>query len=224
MAGHALVGRMTWNDGPVPTEADVAIAVGSATDLARETTAVVPPPADCGCCHGCGTASSHHLMRVLGAVVLAQALLMARRESELPSRAPIGRQLVRHEHARSIALLLQKLAHELQAAALSGLGCRSTSRISPSLSAARQRYVLPPCIEITTSSKCHVSAGRDLSRRRFLAMAGPNLITHRRVVSYEILSPPLGEKLLDIPGAKGEPEIEPDGVPDDLGRDLVARI
>ena len=45
MAGHALVGLMIWNDGPVLTKADLAIAGGSATDLGRETVAVVPPGA-----------------------------------------------------------------------------------------------------------------------------------------------------------------------------------
>ena len=39
---------------------------------------------------------------------------MACTETEFAPRASIGRQLVRHEHAWSRALLLQKLAHELQ--------------------------------------------------------------------------------------------------------------
>jgi hypothetical protein len=39
---------------------------------------------------------------------------MASRETELPSRAPIGRQLVGHEQGRRLAALLQQLAHDPQ--------------------------------------------------------------------------------------------------------------
>jgi hypothetical protein len=38
------------------------------------------------------------------------------------------------------------------------------------------------------------------------------------------LEPPLGEERLDISIAEGEPEIEPDGVPDDIWRELVTGI
>src|SRR5918992_454085 len=57
---------------------------------------------------------SHHLVRVLRSVVLAQALLMAGSQPELPPGARVGGQPIGHEHRRSIALLAQELAHEPQ--------------------------------------------------------------------------------------------------------------
>jgi hypothetical protein len=76
--------------------------------------------------------SSHRLVRVFGAVVFAQTLLMASSHPKLTASAPIGRQPIRHEHPRSIALLLKQLALELQGGRLVPLGL-SRSRISPSL-------------------------------------------------------------------------------------------
>ncbi len=38
------------------------------------------------------------------------------------------------------------------------------------------------------------------------------------------VQPALGEKVLDIPEAEREPEIQPDGVSDDLGREPVATV
>src|SRR5829696_8754925 len=58
--------------------------------------------------------SSHHLMRVLRPVVLAQTLVMASSHPKLTAGAAVGRQPIGHEHRRSIALFPQELAHEPQ--------------------------------------------------------------------------------------------------------------
>jgi hypothetical protein len=47
-----------------------------------------------------------------------------------------------------------------------------------------------------------------------IAIIGPNFSAQLRTVSYEI-EPAIGEKLLDIAVAQGEPEVQPDGVLDD---------
>src|SRR5215216_2610906 len=39
-----------------------------------------------------------------------------------------------------------------------------------------------------------------------------------------MLNRALGEELLHVPVAQGEPEVEPDGVPDHLGREAVAVV
>jgi hypothetical protein len=52
-------------------------------------------------------------------------------------------------------------------------------------------------------------------------MAGPNLITPRRTVSYETS---LGDEFLDFSVDEGEAKIQLYGVPDDAWRELVPRI
>src|SRR5918997_5039301 len=51
-------------------------------------------------------------MRVLRSVVLAQALLMAARETQLAPSCTVRAQLVGHKLVWCIALLLQQLSHE----------------------------------------------------------------------------------------------------------------
>ena len=51
-------------------------------------------------------------MRVLGPVVLAQALLVAGRKPDLRLGGAIGAQLVRRDHVWRVTLLLQEFAHE----------------------------------------------------------------------------------------------------------------
>src|SRR5215207_8325669 len=112
----------------------------------------------------------------------------------------------------------------LRAAALSRRGCTSMSRISPSLSTARHSHRRVPPITTAISSRCHCVLGLGRSRRRLRAKAGPNFRTQRRTVSYDTSSPALGEEFLHVAVAQGEPEIEPDRVPDDLGWELMSGV
>ena len=57
-------------------------------------------------------ASPDLLMRVLGPVVLPQALLMAYAKAELASCGAIGSELIGHDDLRRKALFAQQLAHE----------------------------------------------------------------------------------------------------------------
>ena len=52
-------------------------------------------------------------MRVFGAVVLTQALLVASREAQLYSRAAVGAQLVRHEDHQVVSLINSTLAADV---------------------------------------------------------------------------------------------------------------
>ena len=55
-------------------------------------------------------------------------------------------------------------------------------------------------------------------------MTGPNLSTHRRIELIAHRQSALSQEILDIPVAQGEPEVEPDSVPDDVWRKSVAGI
>ena len=57
---------------------------------------------------------SHNLVRILGPIVLAQALLMVTTQAQLASGRSVGAQLVGHKDVRRMALLLEKLPLELQ--------------------------------------------------------------------------------------------------------------
>ncbi|ACL62917.1 hypothetical protein Mnod_7907 (plasmid) [Methylobacterium nodulans ORS 2060] len=61
-------------------------------------------------------------MRVLGPIVLAQILLLMGVQAEVSVRGRIGAALVRHQHLRRRALLLDQLAKQLQGRLLVALG------------------------------------------------------------------------------------------------------
>jgi hypothetical protein len=59
-----------------------------------------------------------HLMRILGPIVLTQALLMVARKPKLPDGSAVGAQLVSRHLFRREALLAEQLAHEPDGCAL----------------------------------------------------------------------------------------------------------
>ena len=60
--------------------------------------------------------------------------------------------------------------------------------------------------------------------RRFLAIAGPNFKTQRRINSLPTSESSFGQQILDGPIAQGEPKIEPDGMADDVRREAVTGV
>jgi hypothetical protein len=59
--------------------------------------------------------------------------------------------------------------------------------------------------------------------RQFSGERGPELQDPPPHGLVRDVQPPLGEQILNVAKAKSEPEIEPDGVSNDLRRELVAR-
>ena len=84
------------NDGPVLVEADVGIAVGTATDLARETASVVLPSAACGMlpwiidvARAVRTTILTNLLWAFGYNLVALTLAASRYVCSLSSRPPL---------------------------------------------------------------------------------------------------------------------------------------
>lgn len=67
--------------------------------------------------------------------------------------------------------------------------CFRISSTSPFASTDRQSQCLRPRIEITTSSRRHLSAGTGRSRRILAAICFPNRCHYTRMLSYETISP-----------------------------------
>src|SRR5437763_1361426 len=82
-----------------------------------------------------------------------------------------------------------------------------------------------PAMRTTISSRCHRSLGRGRERRSLRANPGPNFIQnpppHRFIGN---LQASLGQKLLHVAVAQGEPEIKPDRVLDDRRREPMSAI
>jgi hypothetical protein len=129
------------------------------------------------------------LMRILCPIVLAQALLVASRQSDFGPCRAVGAQLVDHQHLGGKALFLEQLAQIFTAAALLRRRCTSKSRTSPSSSTARQSQNCLPAIVTAISSRRHCAVDRGRRRRSSRANNRPNFQTHRRTVSQETSRP-----------------------------------
>jgi hypothetical protein len=163
-------------------------------------------------------------MGVFRPVVLAKALLMASAEPEMAARSPVGPKPVGEEHGRRIALLPEELAHQPQGYGRVPLGLTSRSRISPSLS-TRAPQIHAPAADRDDHLIQVPGVGRPGPQPAQVAgESRPELEHPSSVRLVGDVEPALGEEFLDVAVAQREPEIEPDGVPDHLGREAVAVV
>ena len=161
-------------------------------------------------------------MRILGPIVLAQPLLMARRQSDRRPCRAVGAKLVGHQNIGGEALFLEQLAHQFH-------GC---SLVAPSLHKQVENltFVVNRAPQPELPARNHDSHLIEMPSRRwprastakFSSEQWPELQdppSHRFVGHIE---PPLSEQIFDVAIAERETHIEPNGVPDDRGRKLVA--
>lgn len=120
------------------------------------------------------------------------------------------------------SVLFSMRRKNLTAAALLRRFCTRTSRTSPSSSTARHMYMRMPAIFTTISSRCQRGVGDGRVRRRLRAITGPNFNTPATDGLVADLDAALGEQIFNVPEAHREPEVCPDGVLDDIGREAVA--
>jgi hypothetical protein len=127
--------------------------------------------------------SSSRLMRILGAIALAQALLMASRQSDFGLHRTLRAKPIGHQNIKREALFLKQLAHEFHGRSLVAPPLDKKVETSPSSSTARQSQNCRPAIVTAISSRCQRAVGRGRRRRSSRANNGPNFKTHHRTIS-----------------------------------------
>ena len=161
-------------------------------------------------------------MRILGPIVLAQPLLMAGRQSHFGFCRAVRAKLVGHQNIGCEALFLEQLAHEFHRCGfvapslhkeIENLAFVVNSAPEPEL-LARNRY--GHLIEMP--ARCWPWA----STPKFSGEQRPELqypSSHRFVGDIQTT---LRKEIFDVAIAERETHIEPNGVPDDRRRKLVA--
>src|SRR5215831_17547193 len=108
------------------------------------------------------------------------------------------------------------------AACLSRRRWTRTSSTIPVWSTARHNQCLTPAILSTTSSRCHLSPVRGSRRRIRLANCWHlRALPHRFVTNDDAAG---GQQFLNHTQPEREPEIQPDGVADDLAGEPIAGV
>ena len=161
-------------------------------------------------------------MRILGPIVLAQAPLVASRQANFDLCGAVRAKLVGHQHIGCETLFLEQLTHQFH-------GC---SLVAPSLHKKIENLAFvvnrAPQPEMPARDR-HGHLIEMPSRRwsrastaKFSSEQWPELQhppSHRFVGHVE---PTLSEQILDVAIAERETHIQPNGVPDDRRRKLVA--
>ena len=168
--------------------------------------------------------SSYDLMRVLGTIVHAPPLLVPAGQAKSPERSGVGGQLIGDRQLRRKALLPEQLAHQ-------PLGCPfvparldqdvedltllidSSPQIHSPAPDREHHLVHVPPARWSGSQSAQV-AGEGGSK---LQDPAPDGFVGNRDAAF-------GQEFLDVTVAQREPEIQPNGMPDDLGWELMAGI
>jgi hypothetical protein len=163
-------------------------------------------------------------MRILGPVVLAQALLMPGRETQVSPRGAIGPQFVGHHYGRGEALLSEQLSHQPHR------GLLISSRLHQKIEDFALAVHGPP-------QPLPVAADRDdhLVKKPLAAWPRSPGAQIASELQPELQDPSpdclvrniqatFGQQLLDVAVAKREAQIEPDGVADDVRREPVSGV
>jgi hypothetical protein len=161
-------------------------------------------------------------MRILGPVVLPQALLVASRQAQLRLGCPIRAELIGDKRLGREALLPEQFEHKL----------RGRFRVAPpSHKEIENLALVVDCLpepELSAADQNRHFVEVPL-RRRPMASAAKFLGEHRPELQHPSpdcligdIQPALGQQILDIAEAEGEAKVQPHRVPDDVRRELVA--
>jgi hypothetical protein len=161
-------------------------------------------------------------MRILSPIVCAQALVVASRQSDFGLCRAVRAQLVRHQHIRREALFLEQLAHQFHRCSLvapplheqiENLAFVVNRAPQPELP-ARDRH--GHLIEMPPRGWPRASTPKFSGEQR------PELqypSSHRFVGDIQTA---LRKQIFDVAIAERETHMQPNGVPDDRRRELMA--
>jgi len=163
-------------------------------------------------------------MRILGPIVLTQALLMVAGKPEMPEGSAVRAQLVGRHLFRREALLAEQLAHEPDSCAL--------------VSSALNQDLEDLALMIDRAPQVHMPAGDPddhfvempaITRSRTAPSQSPG--DRRSEFEHPTanalvgnVEPALGQQLLNIAIAQAEPEVQPDSMLDDDRRKAMPTI
>src|SRR5208282_5373243 len=167
--------------------------------------------------------SSGRLMRILRSIVAPSTAFVASCDSKCTGCSPIRSKVIRDELVWDKAIFLQKLAHQFERRPLvaSGLdenvehftlGIHGTPEVGQAPIDLEIDLKMPGCMRLRPAV---AKISSDLGSK-MVHPAAHGLIGDQ--------DPALSQQILDIAEARGEPDIKPDRLLDDFGREAVAAI
>src|SRR5580700_2098911 len=161
-------------------------------------------------------------MRILGPIVLAQPLLMARRQSDLGPCRAVRAQLVGHQNIGCEAFFLEQLAHQFH----------RCSFIAPPLHEQVENlaFVVNRAPEPELPARNHHSHLIEMPMRcwarastaKFSGEQWPELQYPSSHCFVGDIQTALRKQIFDVAIAERETHVQPNGVPDDRRRELMA--
>src|ERR1700724_3726311 len=154
-------------------------------------------------------------MRILGPIVLTQALLMVAGKPKMPDSSAVGAQLVSRHLLRREALLAEQLAHKLDGCALAPSALnQDLEDLALMIDRAPQIHMLAGDADDHFVEMPAITWSRTAPPQRpsdcwseFEHPAASALVGD--------VEPTLGKQFLNIAIAQGETKVQPDGVLDD---------
>jgi hypothetical protein len=157
--------------------------------------------------------SSSRLMRILGAIALAQALLMVSRQSDFGLHRTLRAKLIGHQNIKREALFLKQLAHEFHGRSLVAPPLDKKVETSPSSSTARTAATQSSRPSLRGAS-ARLAAGVDAEVLEQTTARTSKPITAPFRRRHPDIQTTLREQIFDVAIAEPEAGVEPNGEDD----------
>src|SRR5947209_7885289 len=169
-------------------------------------------------------ASACWLMRILRSIVLPLAPPMAVLDPKVAGRSAVGSQVVCHQPIGDHRVFLEKLAHQFQRRAPVATGLNeNVENLALGVDGAPEVSQLAVDLQVDFIQMPNrvrlwptLSQIRRDDRTEMVHPSANGFVRHR--------NPSLGQQVLDVTQAEGEPKIEPNRLANDLGREAIAGV